>query len=218
MALPESGGTYPVRITFGKQALETVNLLKLRQMPHHSSSAGGNTRTVTDAMTHLLRASDGGPVRSAPTPRLNQCISLPVGQRGDGAAVISQADNGACVAWPIWASPAASLSATVGSDRWGFYRKRHFPRRAHPGTAGPGPVRVCRAGSALAGSGGFRPGRWGAQPCFMASARIADVLGRMIRGSTCSPCCKVARTCLPLMKTGFSSGWRSIRSTRPSDS
>ena len=54
--------------------------------------------------------------------------------------------------------------------------------------------------------------------CFMAAARICEVLSRMMRGSTNSPFCKVARTSLPEMKTGFSSEWFSIKSTRPSDS
>ncbi len=53
---------------------------------------------------------------------------------------------------------------------------------------------------------------------FIASCKIAAVLSRMIRGSTGRPSISALRTSLPEMKTGFSSGWLSIRSTRPSDS
>ncbi len=52
----------------------------------------------------------------------------------------------------------------------------------------------------------------------IASARIFDVLGRMMRGSTCSPFKSVLRTSLPEMNTGFSSLWLSIKSTRPAES
>lgn len=52
----------------------------------------------------------------------------------------------------------------------------------------------------------------------IAAARMLEVLSRMIRGSTCRPSTRHLRTSLPEMKTGFSSGWLSIRSTRPSDS
>ncbi len=52
----------------------------------------------------------------------------------------------------------------------------------------------------------------------IASARIFDVLSRMMRGSTVLPSSSDLRTSLPEMNTGFSSLWFSIRSTRPSDS
>lgn len=57
-----------------------------------------------------------------------------------------------------------------------------------------------------------------ATPFDIASARICDVLGRMIRGSTCLPSSSVLRTSLPEMNTGFSSLWFSIKSTRPAES
>ncbi len=41
---------------------------------------------------------------------------------------------------------------------------------------------------------------------FIASPRILDVLGRMMRGSTCSPFCSVARMSFPEIETGFSPG------------
>ena len=43
------------------------------------------------------------------------------------------------------------------------------------------------------------------QPTFIAAPRICDVLGRIIRGSTSSPRCSVARMSLPLIDHGFSS-------------
>ena len=52
----------------------------------------------------------------------------------------------------------------------------------------------------------------------IAAVRIAAVLSRMIRGSTGRPSSRDLRTSLPEMKTGFSSLWLSIRSTRPIDS
>ena len=52
----------------------------------------------------------------------------------------------------------------------------------------------------------------------IAATRISEVLSRMMRGSTFSPSSSVWRTCLPEIKTGFSSEWFSIKSTRPSDS
>ncbi len=61
------------------------------------------------------------------------------------------------------------------------------------------------------------PGRHGYLPC-MASARIREVLSRMMRGSTSLPSTSDLRTSLPEMKTGFSSLCFSIRSTRPADS
>jgi hypothetical protein len=54
--------------------------------------------------------------------------------------------------------------------------------------------------------------------CFIAAARISEVDSRMTRGSTISPSWRVALTALPEMKTGFSSEWFDIKSTRPSDS
>lgn len=57
------------------------------------------------------------------------------------------------------------------------------------------------------------------QACFIAAARMEDVLSRMMRGSTSLPACSVVRTSLPEMNTGFSSlGCFSIRSTRPTES
>jgi len=51
----------------------------------------------------------------------------------------------------------------------------------------------------------------------IAAMRIAEVLSRMIRGSTGRPSKSALRTSLPEMNTGFSSLWFSIRSTRPRD-
>ena len=53
---------------------------------------------------------------------------------------------------------------------------------------------------------------------FMAAARMRDVLGRMMRGSTSRPSVSALRTSLPEIDTGFSPGWLSIKSTRPADS
>jgi len=62
------------------------------------------------------------------------------------------------------------------------------------------------------------PNGYGYAPPFIASARIFDVLDRIIRGSTSLPSNSVLRTSLPEMNTGFSSLWLSIKSTRPADS
>ena len=58
----------------------------------------------------------------------------------------------------------------------------------------------------------------GPQACFIAAARIRDVDGRMMRGSTSRPSSSAFRTSFPEMATGFSLGWLSVRSTRPADS
>ena len=51
-----------------------------------------------------------------------------------------------------------------------------------------------------------------------ARVRMRAVLSRIIRGSTGRPSNRQRRTSLPEIKTGFSFGWLSIRSTRPMDS
>ncbi len=66
--------------------------------------------------------------------------------------------------------------------------------------------------AAHAGSG--TPARTKTYLPAMASARMRAVLSRMIRGSTGRPSIRALRTSLPEMKTGFSSVWFSIRSTR----
>src|SRR5262249_32750769 len=90
--------------------------------------------------------------------------------------------------------------------------------RLHPARAGVrGVDRAAPHGRALSPAVPPKRGRYGQDPA-IAAARMRDVLGRMMRGSTSRPSVRARRTSFPEMETGFSPGWLSIRSTRPADS